>query len=190
MQTNHQQPRKTTSESNVGLPREMESSEVNVVLNDSMNKDDASEVSVEGIEACNGNSFLRRFYPNIDVMGSIWIKGKIFLTITLIGLTFLLIYLLWFCIFRTEDRAVVSHLFHQWAKKAAFQDPKRLLDKVSFSHLFFIFSFVFALCSATICWCEGDNFFPISFLCVGLIYSDTSLHLTMELLLYMKVYRL
>ncbi|CAK9135092.1 unnamed protein product [Ilex paraguariensis] len=94
LQTNHQQPQKTTSESNAGLPREMESSEVNVVLNDSINIDDASKVSVEGIEACNGNSFLRRF--------------------------------------RTEDRAVVSHLFHQWAKKAAFQDPNRLLDKVAF----------------------------------------------------------
>ncbi|KAK7278542.1 hypothetical protein RJT34_23572 [Clitoria ternatea] len=34
-----------------------------------------------------------------------------------------------FCV---EDRSVVSHLFHQWAKKKAFQDPKRLLDKVSF----------------------------------------------------------
>ncbi|KAM7491791.1 hypothetical protein LguiA_034712 [Lonicera macranthoides] len=34
--------------------------------------------------------------------------------------------------FTTDQRAVVSHLFHQWAKKAAFQDPKRLLDKVSF----------------------------------------------------------
>ncbi|KAI4351193.1 hypothetical protein L6164_005572 [Bauhinia variegata] len=34
--------------------------------------------------------------------------------------------------FTIEDRSVVSHLFHQWAKKKAFQDPKRLLDKVSF----------------------------------------------------------
>lgn len=34
--------------------------------------------------------------------------------------------------FRMEDRAVVSHLFHQWAKMPAFQDPKRLLDKVGF----------------------------------------------------------
>ncbi|KAK3033215.1 hypothetical protein RJ639_033095 [Escallonia herrerae] len=32
----------------------------------------------------------------------------------------------------TEERAVVSHLFHQWAKKPAFQDPKRLLGKVGF----------------------------------------------------------
>nr|GLL28077.1 ATP-dependent DNA helicase SRS2-like protein At4g25120 [Ipomoea trifida] len=34
--------------------------------------------------------------------------------------------------FSTEDRAVVSHLFHKWAKKPAFQDPKRLLSKVGF----------------------------------------------------------
>ncbi|KAL7147626.1 hypothetical protein ABFS83_06G119900 [Erythranthe nasuta] len=34
--------------------------------------------------------------------------------------------------FNAEDRAVVSHLFHQWAKKPAFHDPKRLLNKVSF----------------------------------------------------------
>lgn len=32
--------------------------------------------------------------------------------------------------FSVEERSVVSHLFHQWAKKKAFQDPKRLLDKV------------------------------------------------------------
>ncbi|RDX92918.1 ATP-dependent DNA helicase SRS2-like protein, partial [Mucuna pruriens] len=34
--------------------------------------------------------------------------------------------------FSVEDRSIVSHLFHQWAKMKAFQDPKRLLDKVSF----------------------------------------------------------
>ncbi|CAK7336918.1 unnamed protein product [Dovyalis caffra] len=34
--------------------------------------------------------------------------------------------------FAVEDRSVVSHLFHQWAKKQAFQNPKRLLNKVSF----------------------------------------------------------
>ncbi|XP_038686443.1 ATP-dependent DNA helicase SRS2-like protein At4g25120 isoform X1 [Tripterygium wilfordii] len=34
--------------------------------------------------------------------------------------------------FAVEDRAIISHLFHQWAKKKAFQNPKRLLDKVSF----------------------------------------------------------
>ncbi|XP_038686445.1 ATP-dependent DNA helicase SRS2-like protein At4g25120 isoform X3 [Tripterygium wilfordii] len=31
--------------------------------------------------------------------------------------------------FAVEDRAIISHLFHQWAKKKAFQNPKRLLDK-------------------------------------------------------------
>ncbi|KAF0909057.1 hypothetical protein E2562_030811 [Oryza meyeriana var. granulata] len=34
--------------------------------------------------------------------------------------------------FEIDDRAVVSHIFHQWAKKHAFQNPKRLLDKISF----------------------------------------------------------
>ncbi|GFQ06183.1 ATP-dependent DNA helicase srs2-like protein at4g25120 [Phtheirospermum japonicum] len=31
--------------------------------------------------------------------------------------------------FSAEDRAVVSHMFHQWAKKPAFHDPKRLINK-------------------------------------------------------------
>ncbi|WCJ36404.1 ATP-dependent DNA helicase PcrA [Euphorbia peplus] len=34
--------------------------------------------------------------------------------------------------FTVEDRSIVSHLFHKWAKKKAFQNPKRLLDKVGF----------------------------------------------------------
>ncbi|XP_068656555.1 ATP-dependent DNA helicase SRS2-like protein At4g25120 isoform X2 [Aristolochia californica] len=34
--------------------------------------------------------------------------------------------------FSVNDRSTVSHIFHQWAKKQAFQDPKRLLDKVGF----------------------------------------------------------
>ncbi|KAK3183345.1 hypothetical protein Dsin_030631 [Dipteronia sinensis] len=34
--------------------------------------------------------------------------------------------------FSVDDRSIVSHLFHQWAKKKAFQDPKRLLNKVGF----------------------------------------------------------
>ncbi|KAJ3678702.1 hypothetical protein LUZ60_002505 [Juncus effusus] len=34
--------------------------------------------------------------------------------------------------FETEDRSVISHIFHQWARKQAFQNPKRLLDKVGF----------------------------------------------------------
>ncbi|TMW87786.1 hypothetical protein EJD97_019467 [Solanum chilense] len=34
--------------------------------------------------------------------------------------------------FNAEDRTVVSHLFHQWAKKPAFQEPRRLLKKVEF----------------------------------------------------------
>ncbi|XP_072983888.1 ATP-dependent DNA helicase SRS2-like protein At4g25120 [Typha latifolia] len=35
--------------------------------------------------------------------------------------------------FSTDDRSIVSHLFHHWAKKKAFQLPKRLLDKVGFA---------------------------------------------------------
>ncbi|KAK7268670.1 hypothetical protein RIF29_21376 [Crotalaria pallida] len=34
--------------------------------------------------------------------------------------------------FSVEERSVVSHLFHQCAKKKAFHEPKRLLDKVGF----------------------------------------------------------
>lgn len=34
--------------------------------------------------------------------------------------------------FNIEERSIVSHLFHQWAKKPAFQHPKRLLDKITF----------------------------------------------------------
>lgn len=34
--------------------------------------------------------------------------------------------------FAVEERSVISHLFHQWAKKQAFQNPKRLLNKVGF----------------------------------------------------------
>ncbi|CAN1798741.1 ATP-dependent DNA helicase SRS2-like protein At4g25120 [Linum perenne] len=34
--------------------------------------------------------------------------------------------------FAVEERSIVSHLFHQWAKKQAFKTPKRLLDKVGF----------------------------------------------------------
>ncbi|KAK8916770.1 hypothetical protein KSP39_PZI022682 [Platanthera zijinensis] len=33
--------------------------------------------------------------------------------------------------FSIDERLIVSHLFHQWAKKRAFQHPKRLLDKVN-----------------------------------------------------------
>ncbi|WOL07152.1 ATP-dependent DNA helicase SRS2-like protein [Canna indica] len=34
--------------------------------------------------------------------------------------------------FNLEERSTISCLFHQWAKRAAFQDPNRLLDKISF----------------------------------------------------------
>lgn len=38
------------------------------------------------------------------------------------------------CRFDVDDRSVVSHLFHQWAKRQAFKDPKRLLGKVNISY--------------------------------------------------------
>ncbi|RLM85005.1 ATP-dependent DNA helicase SRS2-like protein [Panicum miliaceum] len=34
--------------------------------------------------------------------------------------------------FDIDDRSVISHIFHHWGKKQAFQNPKRLLDKISF----------------------------------------------------------
>ncbi|KXG36276.2 hypothetical protein SORBI_3002G310300 [Sorghum bicolor] len=34
--------------------------------------------------------------------------------------------------FDIDDRSVVSHIFHNWGKKQAFQNPKRLLEKISF----------------------------------------------------------
>ncbi|KAG2637120.1 hypothetical protein PVAP13_2NG501100 [Panicum virgatum] len=34
--------------------------------------------------------------------------------------------------FDIDDRSVVSHIFHHWGKKQAFQNPKRLLDKINF----------------------------------------------------------
>lgn len=35
--------------------------------------------------------------------------------------------------FSVDERSIISHLFNDWAKKQAFQDPKRLLDKVNWS---------------------------------------------------------
>lgn len=92
-----QQIQTGTAEIPAGLSRETESSEVDIVLKDTVKipVHEGSKESMESMEACYGNSFLKRFI--------------------------------------VEDRAVVSHLFHQWAKKPAFQDPKRLLDKVGFA---------------------------------------------------------
>ncbi|KAK1388436.1 DNA helicase [Heracleum sosnowskyi] len=79
-----------------GIPVKTESTEADMKPDEcnGISVYDASKDSMELIQACNGNSFIKRF--------------------------------------STEDRSVVSHLFHQWAKKAAFQEPKRLLDKVGF----------------------------------------------------------
>ena len=33
--------------------------------------------------------------------------------------------------FNVEARSTIASIFHSWAKKPAFQDPKRLLDKVN-----------------------------------------------------------
>ncbi|KAL1819959.1 hypothetical protein ACET3Z_014828 [Daucus carota] len=89
-------PVETLDYVNNGIPVKSESTETDMMPDESnsISVNEASEDSMELIQACNGNSFIRRF--------------------------------------STEDRSVVSHLFHQWAKKAAFQEPKRLLDKVGF----------------------------------------------------------
>nr|XP_028960782.1 ATP-dependent DNA helicase SRS2-like protein At4g25120 [Malus domestica] len=34
--------------------------------------------------------------------------------------------------FSVDERSIFSHVFNDWAKKEAFQDPKRLLDKIGF----------------------------------------------------------
>ncbi|KAA8539746.1 hypothetical protein F0562_026438 [Nyssa sinensis] len=96
LQTKHQHIPKEAAKFTDGLSREAESSKADAVPYDLVNIrfNEASKESMEPTEACDGNSFLRRF--------------------------------------SVEDRATVSHLFHQWAKKPAFQDPKRLVDKISF----------------------------------------------------------
>ncbi|KAL5728448.1 hypothetical protein ACHQM5_001529 [Ranunculus cassubicifolius] len=53
-----------------------------------------SSESLDLLEACSGDAFLKRF--------------------------------------NVENRAMISHLFHQWARKKAFEDPKRLLNKIGF----------------------------------------------------------
>ncbi|KAH7853721.1 hypothetical protein Vadar_005915 [Vaccinium darrowii] len=82
---------------NGGLSGGIELAKADLLPNDSVEIHDheASKESIVSMEACNGNSFLKRF--------------------------------------NVEERGVVSHLFHQWAKKPAFQDPRRLLDKVAFA---------------------------------------------------------
>lgn len=47
-----------------------------------------------------------------------------------------------------EDRALVSRIFHQWARKKAFQDPKRLLGKVMFCNKEYLYSLVPRLVNA------------------------------------------
>ena len=48
------------------------------------------------------------------------------------NLFFYFVFVLCICQYRfnVDERSIVSHVFHKWAKKQAFQDPKRLLDKV------------------------------------------------------------
>ncbi|KAK2662040.1 hypothetical protein Ddye_000614 [Dipteronia dyeriana] len=95
-QTNHQNIQKETAQFTINLSREDQPSETDVVENDFLKVQftEATKDSMQTVEACDGNSFLRRF--------------------------------------SVDDRSIVSHLFHQWAKKKAFQDPKRLLCKVGF----------------------------------------------------------
>ncbi|GFY84423.1 P-loop containing nucleoside triphosphate hydrolases superfamily protein [Actinidia rufa] len=89
LQRKDQQIQNGTAEVTVGLDRGTESSEADMVPNDSVKVPvhDPSTELMESMEACNGNGFLKRF--------------------------------------SVEDRAIVSHLFHQWAKKPAFQEPRR-----------------------------------------------------------------
>lgn len=95
--------------------------------NDVMNipVDDTSEESIASY-ALNGNNFLKRLHAYNQQNNLIWHS------------------LVWFIIqrsrtfilnrFDVEVRSVVSHLFHNWAKKQAFQEPKRLIDKVSIAY--------------------------------------------------------
>ncbi|KAG5558243.1 hypothetical protein RHGRI_008244 [Rhododendron griersonianum] len=93
LQRKDQKLKKDTAKLTAGLSRGAELPEADLVPKDSVeiHAHEASKESIESIEACHGNSFLKRF--------------------------------------SVEERGVVSHLFHQWAKKPAFQDPRRLLDK-------------------------------------------------------------
>ncbi|KAL5858965.1 hypothetical protein ACOSQ4_000261 [Xanthoceras sorbifolium] len=95
-QTNGQGIEKETSRFTIDLPRGDQPSETDLLENDflKVQYNEATKDSMETVEACDGNSFLRRF--------------------------------------SVDDRSIVAHLFRQWAKKQAFQDPKRLLNKVSF----------------------------------------------------------
>ncbi|KAL5795453.1 hypothetical protein ACOSQ2_000273 [Xanthoceras sorbifolium] len=95
-QTNGQGIEKETSCFTIDLPRGDQPSETDLLENDflKVQNNEATKDSMETVEACDGNSFLRRF--------------------------------------SVDDRSIVAHLFRQWAKKQAFQDPKRLLNKVSF----------------------------------------------------------
>ncbi|XP_058207484.1 ATP-dependent DNA helicase SRS2-like protein At4g25120 isoform X2 [Rhododendron vialii] len=97
LQRKDQKLKKDTAKLTAGLSRGTELPEADLVPKDSVeiHAHETSKESIESIEACHGNSFLKRF--------------------------------------NVEERGVVSHLFHQWAKKPAFQDPRRLLDKVAFA---------------------------------------------------------
>ncbi|KAH7578460.1 hypothetical protein JRO89_XS01G0384400 [Xanthoceras sorbifolium] len=92
-QTNGQGIEKETSCFTIDLPRGDQPSETDLLENDflKVQNNEATKDSMETVEACDGNSFLRRF--------------------------------------SVDDRSIVAHLFRQWAKKQAFQDPKRLLNK-------------------------------------------------------------
>ncbi|XP_044491763.1 ATP-dependent DNA helicase SRS2-like protein At4g25120 isoform X2 [Mangifera indica] len=93
--TRHENSPKENALSTVGLHRQEQTSETDIVSNDFLNfQFDGATESLDPLEAYNGNSFLRRF--------------------------------------NVEDRSIVSHLFHQWARKQAFQDPNRLVNKVQF----------------------------------------------------------
>lgn len=88
-------------------------------INNLFNED--SNESNETILPCNGNDFLKRSTQN-----------PLYLTASFISIAELTNVDLYnsYNRFSSEERSTVSHIFHQWAKKAAFKEPKRLLDKV------------------------------------------------------------
>lgn len=121
----------------IGSPKKMLSSQDNSRLNNSSN-DPVDEALKDSIETCSSNNFLRRSFYYYLIMT---ITGETINTMQLhiLDCNFHFVSVLWLFRFSTEDRAVVSHLFHQWAKKRAFQDPKRLLNKVKFHSAFLLY---------------------------------------------------
>ncbi|KAJ6748265.1 UVRD / RECB / PCRA DNA HELICASE FAMILY MEMBER [Salix purpurea] len=108
LQTKHREIQNETVEFVIDLPKE-QVSDVETESNDFLVNQitEASKESLETIDSYNGNIFIKEV---VLETGMVCLK----------------------VLFAVEERSVVSHLFHQWAKKQAFQNPKRLLNKVGF----------------------------------------------------------